>query len=320
MGQVESTSDQHGATAETVGDKVLNAVTAPLAACCSTRAPARASVLLNSKKGELPVCNAAYKGDLHELQSLAHQGPGRKLHVGEKDADENTPLHWAAVRGHPKATDYLIQCDADVNYKNKDKDTPIHWACSGGNVEVIKLLLAAQADGLARNSDYTTPLHFAAADGHAQAVSLLLQAMRHRKHEAVNAANMDKDSPLHWVASEGHIAVVKILLEEGAEVNSVNKDLNTPLLVACAEGHVEVVKLLLSSGANVQMYNKDHWSAVHWACASGRQEVKQPMLKWLSPCICDTCVCVRVCIYTHTLSRTCVYEWSSIHKNPCTHT
>jgi hypothetical protein len=28
-------------------------------------------------------------------------------------------LHWAAVRGHPKATEYLIKCDADVNFKNK---------------------------------------------------------------------------------------------------------------------------------------------------------------------------------------------------------
>lgn len=61
MGAAESTPDQHGAT-ETVGNKVLSAVTAPLAACCSTRAPARASVLLNAGKGELPVCNAAYKG------------------------------------------------------------------------------------------------------------------------------------------------------------------------------------------------------------------------------------------------------------------
>lgn len=90
--------------------------------------------------------------------------------------------------------------------------------------------------------------------GHGEAVKLLLKDMKHRKHEAVNAANMDKDTPLHWVASEGHVSVVKILLEEGAEVNACNKDMNTPLLVACAEGHVEVVKLLLASGANVQMY------------------------------------------------------------------
>ena len=53
------------------------------------------------------------------------------------DADDNTPLHWAAVRGHAKATEYLVQCDADVNYKNKDKDTPMHWACSGGNIDVV---------------------------------------------------------------------------------------------------------------------------------------------------------------------------------------
>ena len=48
--------------------QILGAVTAPLAACCSTRAPPRASMLL-TKKGELPVCNAAYKGDIHELQA-----------------------------------------------------------------------------------------------------------------------------------------------------------------------------------------------------------------------------------------------------------
>ncbi|KAJ1478123.1 hypothetical protein T484DRAFT_1818640 [Baffinella frigidus] len=82
-----------GSSAEGLHAQILGAVTAPLAACCSTRAPPRASMLL-TKKGELPVCNAAYKGDLHELQSLAHLGPGRKLNVGEKDADDNTPLHW----------------------------------------------------------------------------------------------------------------------------------------------------------------------------------------------------------------------------------
>ena len=32
--------------------------------------------MLLTKKGELPVCNAAYRGDLKELQGLAHQVPG----------------------------------------------------------------------------------------------------------------------------------------------------------------------------------------------------------------------------------------------------
>ena len=41
------------------------------------------------------------------------------LSLSLSDADDNTPLHWAAVRGHPKATEYLIKCDADVNFKNK---------------------------------------------------------------------------------------------------------------------------------------------------------------------------------------------------------
>jgi hypothetical protein len=113
-------------------------------------------------------------------QSLAHVGPGRRLNVHEKDADDNTPLHWSAVRGHAKTTEYLVQCDAPVNAKNKDRDTPMHWACSGGNVEVIRLLQVASADVLARNSDNTTPLHFAAADGHAEAVgaSPRLQRLR----------------------------------------------------------------------------------------------------------------------------------------------
>lgn len=93
------------ATDAVASEQVLSYVTAPLAACCSTRAPPRASVLL-TKKGELPVCNASYKGDLHELQA-----PSRPPHPPPPKASSTLRASFAcSLSARKKRCTWSCRC------------------------------------------------------------------------------------------------------------------------------------------------------------------------------------------------------------------
>lgn len=152
--------------------------------------------------------------------SLSHCNPTPALlfTMSQVDGDGNSPLHWAAVKGHANIIDLLLLAQADPNLPNKDRDTPLHWAASGGSAECVQKLLARNANPTAKNSENTTPLHFAAADGKAAVAvtppllnpqsnpnlthpflqALLIRAMHHSSRLHVNDCNNDRDSPLHW--------------------------------------------------------------------------------------------------------------------------
>ncbi len=72
-------------------------------------------------------------------------------------ADGVTPLHWAALGGHPEVLRILLARGADVNARETGFDgTPVQWAmhgwgqCAGANVkeryyEVVDVLVVAGA-------------------------------------------------------------------------------------------------------------------------------------------------------------------------------
>ena len=41
---------------------------------------------------------------------------------------ENTPLHWASLRGHKEVVVLLVEKGANVNAQDKHGDTPLYWA------------------------------------------------------------------------------------------------------------------------------------------------------------------------------------------------
>ena len=237
--------------------------------------------------GQLVVSDPAFKGD---LESVRQKFAGN---TEELDADGNSPVHWAAVKGHTNVVEFLISKRFPVGTKNKDGDTPLHWAASGGHDDAANMLIDAGADVWAKNKDGTTPLHFAAAEGRYDVVALLCQyagppqapssqgrqGRRQPPPESpLNSRTQDLDTPLHWAVASGNDAVVEELVRAGADPNSVNKDGNTPLHVACAEGAVEVVQVLLENKADPDVQNNDSETAVHWACSGGHRQILATLL------------------------------------------
>ena len=62
-----------------------------------------------------------------------------------KDDTKQTPLSWAAGRGHDGTVKILLDCGADTNARDKVQRTPLLWAAHNGHSRILEGLLDAGA-------------------------------------------------------------------------------------------------------------------------------------------------------------------------------
>ena len=111
---------------------------------------------------------------LDSMQAFNALLGARKLNVELRNAQDESPLMIASIKGHLDAVRALVARDADVN---KTGWTPLHYAASGTQpqqLEVIALLLEHHAYIDAGSPNGTTPLMMAAQYGTDASVQLLL--------------------------------------------------------------------------------------------------------------------------------------------------
>jgi len=94
------------------------------------------------------------------------------IDVNFLNAQDESPLMYAALNGHLALAKRLIEKDADVN---KTGWTPLHYAATKGHVEMMRLLLDNNAFVDAESPNGTTPLMMAAQYGNLAAVKLLIE-------------------------------------------------------------------------------------------------------------------------------------------------
>ena len=85
--------------------------------------------------------------------------------VLEKNEDENTLLHKAALTNLLAPFTFLEFINGDKNPKNKIGATPLHNASSQGHLQICELLMINLKDRHPRDSSGLTPLHLAANNG-----------------------------------------------------------------------------------------------------------------------------------------------------------
>lgn len=158
----------------------------------------------------------------------------------------NNTLIVAAKDGKTELVSLLISAGADINAADQYGETPLYWAASKGHSECVKLLLAAPCIDVNKSTENGyTPLYWAASKGHSECMKLLLAA----SGIDVNKANIGGETPLYMAARNGYSECVKLLLAApGIDVNKADKNGNTPLYIAAENGHSECVKLLKAAG------------------------------------------------------------------------
>lgn len=122
-------------------------------------------------QGQSGLTLALKQDALRAVQALL-QAP--QLQVSARNANDESALMLAAIKGHQELVKTLIARDADVN---KTGWTPLHYAASGvqaHSVAIVALLLEHHAYIDAASPNGTTPLMMAAQYGTREAAQLLL--------------------------------------------------------------------------------------------------------------------------------------------------
>ena len=100
---------------------------------------------------------AAVEGQLLEKKEEVKELLQSNANIEAKGGGlKQTPLHFAAKRGHRDIVDLLLKEKADIEAKNVNQSTPLHFAVGSGHRDIVDLLLEKKADIEAKDACQST--------------------------------------------------------------------------------------------------------------------------------------------------------------------
>jgi ankyrin repeat protein len=211
---------------------------------------------------------ASDMGLFHVVQDLLDRG----LDPNSREGHDETPLHFAAVRGHETVAQLLLKTGANIDTRTTLGSTPLHSAVEGGHVGIVQMLLSHGADVNVEDNRGWMPIHMAALDGLREIVLILLE------HGAlVNATNNFDQTPFHWAAWSENAKMVDLLLQKGADIDAMNGNGETALHYA-ASCNLLMLKHLLDKGASVDVQTLCGQTPLDWAASCERKEAVELLL------------------------------------------
>lgn len=187
---------------------------------------------------------AAQRGDVELMRELITSG---KASATDRDPQNITPLHWAAINAHVAACRYLLEQGAEVDALGGDLvATPMQWAARNGYLYVIQLLIAHGADPTITDSQGYNSLHLVT---HSSSIMPLLYLL----HQPINVDSRDSQghTSLMWAAYQGDALSVDLLLRHGANSNLKDDAGLSPLHWAVVRGNRIAIRRLIEKGADL---------------------------------------------------------------------
>ncbi|TFK17730.1 ankyrin [Coprinopsis marcescibilis] len=179
--------------------------------------------------------------------SLPTYQPPFPFNINSKSANGHTALALAAVCGHLKTVELLIEVEGvDTQCFDSRGWSPLIAASREGHVQVVDLLLGVvDADHV--NAGSWTALMHAVFSGKTEVMkSLLCVQGIHVNAILPNTGCREGYSALIFAAGNGQLDAVRLLLEvDGIDVNASFSRCGTALVVATREEYTDIVKLLL---------------------------------------------------------------------------
>ena len=84
-----------------------------------------------------------------------------------------TPIHFAAGKGHTEIVDILAKLVDNPNPKDLSNITPLHKAAEKGHLEIVKILLSFDIDSNSIDDFGKTPFQYANENGFTDVANLL---------------------------------------------------------------------------------------------------------------------------------------------------
>ncbi|HEX5737412.1 MAG TPA: ankyrin repeat domain-containing protein [Hydrogenophaga sp.] len=121
--------------------------------------------------------------------------------------------------GSLKVANFLLdQRSIKVEVRNAQDESALMMAALKGHLALAKRLIERKAEV---NKPGWTPLHYAATSANPASVEMTRLMLEH--HAYIDAASPNRTTPLMMAAHYGHPDVVKLLLEEGADASLKNE-------------------------------------------------------------------------------------------------
>ena len=121
------------------------------------------------------VVAAAGRGDEEAVLAWLNSGGRANATYEQGGVSGLTLLMLAAIQGHERVVDLLLQRGAEINQQNSRGGTALMGAARNGHERVVELLLQRGAEINMQDSDGVTALMSAAVKGHERVVELLLR-------------------------------------------------------------------------------------------------------------------------------------------------
>eukprot|EP00039_Didymoeca_costata_P014863 m.245744 g.245744 ORF g.245744 m.245744 type:complete len:854 (-) comp16109_c3_seq10:48-2609(-) len=205
------------------------------------------SMVPSVKAGGGELHKAAAVGDIDKVARLVDVSEGGTALVDPLKADGTTPLITAAMMGHVRVVQLLLEEGADPEKTGMNGANALHIAASMGHTEVMEMLIEHGANVNAQHKfAKSTALHFAAEMGQVEAVNVLC------KHGAdPESPKIQGGRPLHVAADSNQTEVAKILVKEcKADLKALLLGDTTAMYLAAQKGFTGVVQVLLEAGAD----------------------------------------------------------------------
>ena len=193
---------------------------------------------------------AAQRGDVDTIRSLIESG---KASATDRDEQNITPLHWAAINAQLAACRYLLEQGAEIDALGGDLvATPLQWAARNGFLYIIQLLISHNADPNITDAQGYNTLHLVT---HSSSVMALLYLL----HQPINVDARDSQghTSLMWASYQGDALSVELLLKHGASPNTRDDAGLSPLHWAVVRGNRICIRRLIEAGGDVHAKDEE---------------------------------------------------------------
>ncbi|CAG1973068.1 unnamed protein product [Fusarium graminearum] len=174
-----------------------------------------------------------------------------------------TPLHMAALGGHARIINYLIEQGQEIDILTKSRTTALHCAAMNGHIEATKALLAQRAQG-SIDTYSRTPRTAASVMGHKSIVALLdakLGIYDEMKFELIQAHRQKQNllGQMREAITSGNIPDCRVIAANGCPLNEPisRSDGSTPLDLALKMTQWQTAIALLNLGASTLTHSYD---------------------------------------------------------------